>query len=175
MSKFICHEILVPWQMNYYQKFIPIHARHPIIRLQIWMNLPRNGGFEDINHKWWFEDTIYMTRKTREGGPPPLARLARRWGGGGGGGGGFSVIWNTARFFFNSVIQIRLQNSINFKISSGLEGTIHKWGFEVTIMNTENLNISFQLFSFSYKLGIAVEHLTTSPCCSSIFVICLSY
>ena len=157
MSKFICHEILVPWQMNYYQKFIPIHARHPIIRLQIWMNLPRNGGFEDINHKWWFEDTIYMTRKTREGG------------------GGVSVIWNTARFFFNSVIQIRLQNSINFKISSGLEGTIHKWGFEVTIMNTENLNISFQLFSFSYKLGIAVEHLTTSPCCSSIFVICLSY
>ena len=91
------------------------------------------------------------------------------------GGRGVSVIWNTARFFFNSVNQIRLQNSINFKISSGLEGTIHKWGFEVTIMNTENLNISFQLFSFSYKLGIAVEHLTTSPCCSSIFVICLSY
>ena len=90
-------------------------------------------------------------------------------------GGGVSDIWNTAWFFFKSVIQIRLQNSRNLKFSSGLEGTIHKWGFEVTMMDNENLNISLQLFSFSYELGIAVEHLTTTPCCSSISVICLSY
>ena len=60
-------------------------------------------------------------------------------------------------------------------MSSGFDGTTHKWGFELTIMDTENLNISLQLFSYSYEFGIAVEHLTTSPCCSSIFVICLSY
>ena len=46
---------------------------------------------------------------------------------------------------------------------------------EVTIMNNENLNISLQLFSCSYELGIAVGHLTLSLCCSTIFVICLSY
>ena len=33
--------------MNYYLKFIPIHPRHPIIRPQILMNVPKNGGFED--------------------------------------------------------------------------------------------------------------------------------
>ena len=41
-------------------------------------------------------------------------------------------------------------------------------------MNTENLSISLQLFSGCYELGFAVEHLTNSPCCSTIFVI-LSY
>ena len=33
--------------MNYYLKFIPIHPRHPIIRPQILMNVPKNGGFGD--------------------------------------------------------------------------------------------------------------------------------
>ena len=42
-------------------------------------------------------------------------------------------------------------------------------------MNSENVNISLQLFSCYYELGIAVEHLATSPCCSTIFLIYLSY
>ena len=42
-------------------------------------------------------------------------------------------------------------------------------------MDTENLNISLQLFSFLYELRIAVEHLTTSASCSSIFVTYLFY
>ena len=54
--------------MNCYLKFIPIHGRHPMIRCQIWMNLPKNGVFEDINHKWWSENTIHMSRKTPGGG-----------------------------------------------------------------------------------------------------------
>ena len=41
-------------------------------------------------------------------------------------------------------------------------------------MNTVKLSISLQLFSCCYELGIAVIHFTTSPYCSTIFVI-LSY
>ena len=54
--------------MNFYRQFIPTHARHPIIRRQIRMKSPKNCLFEDMNHKWWFENTIHMSRKTPGGG-----------------------------------------------------------------------------------------------------------
>ena len=54
--------------MNNYLKFTHIHAQYPIIRHQIWMNLRKNGLFEDINHKWLYENKIHMSRGGRGGG-----------------------------------------------------------------------------------------------------------
>ena len=62
--QFICHEIPVSWHIYYLLEFVSFHPRHPIIRQQIWMNLPKNEGFEDNNHKWWLKHTIHMLRKT---------------------------------------------------------------------------------------------------------------